>query len=145
MYRKSPVLDVGELRVRGKGGKERIVMIGGAARRALDAWLLQRSEHADLGEPALFVGRRGTRLSRNAIGSAVGAWARKVGLPSHLHPHRLRHSFATHLLEGSGDLRAVQELLGHAHLSTTQVYTHLDWKRLAQVYDDAHRRAKRRR
>lgn len=132
-----------ELIVTGKGDKQRIVMIGAKARAALDAWLALRDEQALPGEPALFIGPRGGRLSRGAIGQRLKAWARGSGLEARLHPHRLRHSFATHLLESSGDLRAVQELLGHANLSTTQIYTHLDWKRLAQVYDEAHPRAKR--
>jgi integrase/recombinase XerC len=132
-----------ELVVTGKGNKQRIVMIGAKARAALDAWLAVRKDRAPADEPALFVGPRGRRLSRGAIGLRLKAWARGSGLEARLHPHRLRHSFATHLLESSGDLRAVQELLGHANLSTTQIYTHLDWKRLAQVYDQAHPRAKR--
>ncbi len=133
----------GELRVTGKGDKERIVPVGGKARAALDRWLLARREIAAVDEPALFVGLRGRRLGRTQIGTALHGWARRSGLPAHLHPHKLRHSFATHLLESSGDLRAVQELLGHANLSTTQIYTQLDWKRLATVYDAAHPRAKR--
>lgn len=132
-----------ELTVLGKGGKERVVMIGSQARKALDAWLERRPLSAAVDEPALFLGRRGGRLSRGGIGQAVQRWAQRHGLDSHLHPHRLRHSFATHLLESSGDLRGVQELLGHANLSTTQIYTHLDWKHLAKVYDSAHPRAKR--
>ncbi len=132
-----------ELTVTGKGNKQRVVMIGAPARRALTAWLRIRSAHATPHEPALFVSARGSRLSRSAIAGGLARWARQRGLGVHLHPHRLRHSFATHLLENSGDLRAVQELLGHAHLSTTQVYTQLDWKRLAAVYDSAHPRAKR--
>lgn len=133
-----------ELRVTGKGSKQRIVPVGGQARAALDRWLEQRRGIAAANEPALFVGARGRRIGRAQIGSALSAWAVRSGLPVHLHPHKLRHSFATHLLEGSGDLRAVQELLGHANLSTTQIYTQLDWKRLAQVYDQAHPRARRR-
>ncbi|MFP5304537.1 MAG: tyrosine recombinase XerC [Gammaproteobacteria bacterium] len=132
-----------ELTVTGKGGKQRIVMIGAPARAALAQWLKLRVHHAPADEPAVFVSRRGTRLSRASIAARLRAWAPRNGLGVHLHPHRLRHSFATHLLESSGDLRAVQEMLGHAHLSTTQGYTHLDWKRLATVYDDAHPRAKR--
>ncbi len=133
-----------ELTITGKGCKQRIVMIGAPARAALDRWLAQRGDYAATDEPALFVSTRGGRLSRGTIGSRLKDWAQRVGLGVHLHPHRLRHSFATHVLESSGDLRAVQELLGHAHLSTTQIYTHLDWKRLAAVYDEAHPRAKRR-
>jgi integrase/recombinase XerC len=132
-----------ELRVLGKGRKERIVPVGGKARAALDAWLRERPTLAAADEPALFVSSRGTRLSQRSIQQRLAAWARAAGLPAHLHPHKLRHSFATHLLESSGDLRAVQELLGHAQLSTTQIYTQLDWKRLAKVYDAAHPRARR--
>ncbi|MDR3417813.1 MAG: tyrosine recombinase XerC [Nevskia sp.] len=132
-----------ELRVLGKGRKERIVPVGAKARAALDRWLCQRSQHAAANEPALFVGRGGRRLSQRSIQLRLAAWARAAGLPAHLHPHKLRHSFATHLLESSGDLRAVQELLGHANLATTQIYTQLDWKRLAQVYDRAHPRARK--
>lgn len=132
-----------ELRVLGKGRRERIVPVGGKARAALDAWLRVRVTIAAIDEPALFTGTRGGRLSRNGIGTALHAWARRVELPAHLHPHKLRHSFATHLLNESGDLRAVQELLGHANLSTTQIYTQMEWSRLAQVYDAAHPRAKR--
>ncbi|HEX4895133.1 MAG TPA: tyrosine recombinase XerC [Solimonas sp.] len=135
---------VREVRVTGKGNKQRVVMIGAAARSALDAWLRLRPEYADAGEPALFVARTGRRLSRSAVAVRLKAWAQRSELAVPLHPHRLRHSFATHLLENSGDLRAVQELLGHANLSTTQIYTQLDWKRLASVYDQAHPRARRR-
>lgn len=130
--------------VRGKGNKERIAMLGGKARAAMDAWLAVRDQYADAGEPALFVSTRGQRLSRTAIAQRLRHWARRNALGVSLHPHRLRHAFATHMLENSGDLRAVQEMLGHAHLSTTQIYTHLDWKHLAHVYDEAHPRAKRR-
>lgn len=133
-----------ELRVVGKGNKQRIAMIGVPARAALDAWLRLRGDYADPGEAALFVARTGRRLSRSALALRLKAWARRTGLAVPLHPHRLRHSFATHLLENSGDLRAVQELLGHANLATTQIYTQLDWKRLATVYDQAHPRAHRR-
>jgi integrase/recombinase XerC len=132
-----------ELTVLGKGSKERAVLVGAKARKALDAWLSVRGQSVAPDEPALFTGRGGGRLSRGAIGQALKRWAAQRGLSSHLHPHRLRHSFATHLLENSGDLRGVQELLGHANLSTTQIYTHLDWKHLAKVYDRAHPRAKR--
>lgn len=132
-----------QLRVTGKGNRQRIVPVGSKARAALERWTLQRDAIAVPNENALFVGPRGRRLGRNAIGAALHAWAQRSGLPAHLHPHKLRHSFATHLLEGSGDLRAVQELLGHANLSTTQIYTQLDWKRLAQVYDQSHPRARR--
>ncbi|MDB5988092.1 MAG: tyrosine recombinase XerC [Nevskia sp.] len=132
-----------ELRVLGKGNKQRIVPVGVRARQALDRWLRERGQFAAAGEHALFVGARGRRISRAQIGIALNQWAIRTGLPTHLHPHKLRHSFATHLLENSGDLRAVQELLGHANLSTTQIYTQLDWKHLAKIYDDAHPRARR--
>ena len=136
--------DGSEIRVLGKGGKERIVPVGRKAQDALGDWLAVRASLAADGETALFVGPRGRRIAPRQVQQRLGAWAVRVGLPDHLHPHKLRHSFATHLLENSGELRAVQELLGHASLSTTQIYTHLDWKRLAQVYDAAHPRARRR-
>jgi integrase/recombinase XerC len=132
-----------ETTVTGKGGRQRIVMIGAPARAALAAWLRLRLQYASSGETAVFVSSRGGRLSHAAIGQRLKLWALRSGLGVRLHPHRLRHSFATHVLESSGDLRAVQEMLGHAHLSTTQIYTHLDWKRLAAVYDQAHPRAKK--
>ena len=132
-----------EFTVLGKGSKERVVHVGQKARAAIDAWLALRASRAAADETALFVGRGGRRLSRASIGPALKRWARKHGLAVNLHPHRLRHSFATHMLENSGDLRGVQELLGHANLSTTQIYTHLDWKHLAKVYDQAHPRARK--
>ena len=135
--------DLTEVRVTGKGSKTRIVPVGRKAREALRAWLRQRAELAAAGEGALFVSGRGTRLSRGAIQQRLKHWARRAGLGVKVFPHRLRHSFATHLLEESGDLRAVQELLGHASISTTQVYTHLDFAHLARIYDSAHPRARR--
>jgi len=132
-----------ELRVLGKGSKQRIVPVGSRARLALDRWLRERSRFAAADERALFVGARGRRIGRAQIGIALNRWAVRTGLPAHLHPHKLRHSFATHLLENSSDLRAVQELLGHANLATTQIYTQLDWKHLAKIYDAAHPRARR--
>ncbi|MBF8223408.1 tyrosine recombinase XerC [Halomonas sp. 328] len=132
------------LRVLGKGAKPRQLPIGRRARQALDAWLRVRGQLAREGEPALFVGQRGSRLGHRAIQLRLARLARERGLAEHLHPHRLRHSFASHLLESSQDLRAVQELLGHANLSTTQVYTRLDWQHLAASYDAAHPRARRR-
>ncbi|WP_163559197.1 tyrosine recombinase XerC [Halomonas sp. NO4] len=142
-------LDLGDLqpqrlRVTGKGGKPRQVPVGSRARQALTAWLGVRGQLAAGGEPALFVGARGGRLGHRAIQKRLAELARRRGLPEHLHPHRLRHSFASHLLESSHDLRAVQELLGHANLATTQVYTRLDWQHLAESYDAAHPRARRR-
>jgi len=132
------------VRVLGKGGKPRQVPVGSRARQALQAWTGVRAAMAAPGETALFVGKRGTRLGHRAIQQRLALIARHRGLDEHLHPHRLRHSFASHLLESSQDLRAVQELLGHANLSTTQVYTHLDWQHLAASYDAAHPRARRR-
>lgn len=130
--------------VTGKRGKTRLVPVGGQALAALHAWLELRGRLAACGEPALFVGRRGRRLSPRAIEIRIGQWAQRQGLGIHVHPHMLRHSFASHLLQSSGDLRAVQELLGHAHISTTQVYTHLDFQHLAKSYDAAHPRARKR-
>ena len=136
-------LEGGWIRVLGKGGRERLAPLGGPARAALRDWLRVRPQLAAAGETALFVGRRGTRLSHRAIQQRLAQAARRHGLDRPLHPHLLRHACATHLLESSGDLRAVQELLGHANLSTTQIYTHLDFQHLAQVYDRAHPRARR--
>lgn len=132
-----------ELQVTGKGSKTRHLPVGRIAIAALRAWLKVRAELAASGETALFVSQRGSRLSPRAVQQRVAYWARRLGLPAHVHPHMLRHSFATHMLESSGDLRAVQELLGHANLTTTQVYTHLDFQHLAKVYDAAHPRAGR--
>jgi len=133
----------GEVRVLGKGGKERVVPVGAAAREALRAWLAERATIAGADAAALFVGTRGRRLSPRAIELRLATWAVKQGLTRHVHPHMLRHSFASHLLQSSGDLRAVQELLGHASIASTQVYTHLDFQALAKVYDAAHPRAKK--
>ena len=130
------------LRVLGKGNKEREVPVGKAARRALEAWLPQRDALAAEGETALFVSRRGTRLGARSVQQRLRRHATALGLPR-VHPHMLRHAFASHLLESSGDLRAVQQLLGHADITTTQVYTHLDFQHLAEVYDQAHPRARR--
>ena len=131
-------------RVLGKGGKTRIVPVGGAALRAIEAWLVARGSLAEDGEQALFIGRNGRRLGARALQLRVAAWARRQGIGVHVHPHLFRHSFASHLLESSGDLRGVQELLGHANISTTQVYTHLDFQHLARTYDASHPRARRR-
>ena len=133
------------VRVIGKGDKPRVVPVGGPALEALRAWLAIRDGMAAPGEQAIFVSRRGTRLAGRTVQERVRQWARRRGTPVGVHPHMLRHSFASHMLESSGDLRAVQELLGHASISTTQVYTHLDFQHLAQIYDRAHPRAKRRR
>ncbi|MFO1307608.1 MAG: tyrosine recombinase XerC [Burkholderiales bacterium] len=137
-------LDAGEARVLGKGAKERIVPVGRAALDAIRAWLTVRATIARAGEAALFVGRAGARLAPRSIEQRLAAWAVKQGLDRHVHPHMLRHSFASHVLQSSGDLRAVQEMLGHASIASTQVYTHLDFQALAKVYDAAHPRAKRR-
>jgi len=136
-------LQGGEAHVLGKGSKRRSVPVGSAARAALHTWLPLRSALAPAEQTALFVGRRGTRLTPSQIRSRLKMRAMQAGIPSHVHPHMLRHSFASHLLQSSGDLRAVQELLGHAQISTTQVYTKLDFQHLAKVYDAAHPRAKR--
>lgn len=130
------------VRVTGKGNKTRILPIGRYAIIAIQEWLNVRAT-ANSDQNALFLGQNGTRLSPRAIQLRLRAWAIKQGLPTHLHPHMLRHSFASHLLESSGDLRAVQELLGHADISSTQIYTHLDFQHLASVYDKTHPRAKR--
>lgn len=134
----------GDLVVKGKGNKSRHLPVGGAALAAVRAWLRVRSSlpgHEQ--ESALFISRQGKRLGSRAVQKRLADAARQRGLDQHLHPHMLRHSFATHMLEASGDLRAVQELLGHANLATTQVYTHLDFQHLAKVYDDAHPRAQK--
>ena len=128
--------------VLGKGSKRRSVPVGRAAISALQAWLALRETLAAVDERALFVSRRGTRLTANQLRNRLQAQAQQVGLPTRVHPHMLRHSYASHLLQSSGDLRAVQELLGHASISTTQVYTKLDFQHLAKVYDAAHPRAK---
>ena len=135
----------GEARVLGKGRKQRIVPIGRHALAALEAWLAVRGELAHADARALFVARHGGRMTTRSVQQRLAAWARRHGIDARVHPHVLRHSFASHLLESSGDLRAVQELLGHADISTTQVYTHLDFQHLARVYDAAHPRARRRR
>jgi integrase/recombinase XerC len=132
------------VRVLGKGSKARVVPVGKQALAALKDWLAVRSGLARAGETALFVGRRGLRVSPRTVQKRVNEWAKRQGTPTGVHPHMLRHSFATHVLESSRDLRAVQELLGHASLSTTQIYTHLDFQHLATVYDQAHPRARKR-
>lgn len=133
----------GEVRVVGKRSKTRLVPVGSKARQAIADWLGIRSELAREGEPALFVSQRGSRLSVRSIQLRLDRHARLTGLNQHVHPHMLRHSFASHLLQSSGDLRAVQEMLGHASISSTQIYTHLDFQHLAHVYDQTHPRAHR--
>jgi integrase/recombinase XerC len=133
----------GEVRVMGKGSKERVVPVGAAARTACEQWLVVRAGMVAADCPALFVGQHGRRLGARAIELRLAGWAIKQGLTQHVHPHMLRHSFASHVLQSSGDLRAVQEMLGHASIASTQVYTHLDFQALAKVYDAAHPRARR--
>jgi integrase/recombinase XerC len=133
----------GMVTVTGKRGKTRVVPLGAKAAEAVRAWLQRRSMLAAPDEPALFVGRRGSRLNPRTVERRLDAWARKTGIGLHVHPHMLRHSFASHVLQSSGDLRAVQEMLGHASIGTTQVYTHLDFQHLAKVYDAAHPRARK--
>ncbi len=135
-------LEAGEVWVTGKGSKERRVPIGRTAVSWIQQWLPLRIAF-NPADDALFLSSRGSRISARNVQKRFAEWGIKQGLTSHIHPHKLRHSFATHLLESSGDLRGVQELLGHANLSTTQIYTHLDFQHLASVYDAAHPRAKR--
>ena len=135
-------LDAQEVVVTGKGNKMRRVPVGGPARAALEAWLAVRPPARD-GSAALFLSTRATRISPRVVQNRLKAHAQKAGLPVHVHPHVLRHSFASHLLQSSGDLRAVQELLGHASITSTQIYTSLDFQHLAAVYDKAHPRARR--
>jgi len=137
-------LQSGEATVTGKRGKTRVVPIGRAAIEALQAWLPVRETLLRDGERALFVTRTGTRLSQAAVRSRLDRWVLRQGGDTHVHPHMLRHSFASHVLQSSGDLRAVQEMLGHASIQSTQVYTHLDFQHLAKVYDSAHPRARKR-
>ncbi len=136
-------IDSAEVRVTGKGSKTRIVPLGRFAIAALQAWLAVRDRLASPGETALFVGQRGSRISPRVVQLRMKQWGVKQGISSSVHPHLLRHSFATHVLQSSGDLRAVQEMLGHASISTTQVYTHLDFQYLSKIYDAAHPRAKK--
>ena len=144
-------LDVGavdaataEARVTGKGSKTRIVPVGAPALAAIAAWLPVRARLARAGEAALFVGASGRRLAPREVQRRIKRWAAAAGLAVDVHPHMLRHSFASHVLQSSSDLRAVQEMLGHASIASTQVYTHLDFQHLAKVYDAAHPRARRR-
>jgi integrase/recombinase XerC len=136
-------LQESSLRAIGKGNKTRILPIGRKAVEALNAWVHRRVEMASVDEQAVFVSKRGTRISVRSVQQRLDYWRKKQGLEQHIHPHKLRHSFASHILESSGDLRAVQELLGHADISTTQIYTHLDFQHLAKVYDNAHPRARK--
>ncbi len=138
-------LQAAEVHVRGKGSKRRSLPLGAAALQALQAWLAQRAAPFAPGrlDAALFVGQRGTRLSAQSIWLRLRQRSQQAGLSTPVHPHMLRHSFASHLLQSSGDLRAVQELLGHASITTTQVYTRLDYQHLAKVYDQAHPRARK--
>ena len=131
------------VRVTGKGNKQRDVPVGKMALKALLAWLEVRGELCDLSETALFVSQQRKRISVRNIQARLTHWQQQQGMSQKLHPHKLRHSFASHLLESSGDLRAVQELVGHADISTTQIYTHLDFQHLAKVYDQAHPRARK--
>ena len=136
-------LDAGEVSVTGKGGKQRTVPVGAQARDAIGRWLAVRATFCKADPHPLFLSTRGERLSGRSIQIRLKAHAQRAGIPANVHPHVLRHSFASHLLQASGDLRAVQELLGHASIAATQVYTSLDFKRLADVYDAAHPRARR--
>jgi integrase/recombinase XerC len=136
-------LSDGTVRVLGKGNKTRVVPVGSQAIAALRAWLGLRATLAAAGETALFVGPSGRRLAPRTVQRRLAGRARQQGIEAHVHPHALRHSFATHILESSQDLRAVQELLGHADIGTTQVYTHLDFQYLAKVYDQSHPRARK--
>ena len=131
------------VRVLGKGDKTRIVPVGTEALSALRQWLTERVSMAKSGETALFVGRSGERLGRRAVQTRVAYWARRQGVSMRVYPHLFRHSFASHLLESGGDLRGVQELLGHADIATTQIYTHLDFQHLARIYDKTHPRARK--
>jgi integrase/recombinase XerC len=143
-------LDIGSLDLKdrlvtvlGKGRKTRIVPVGRVATQVLLAWLAERQRLARAAEPALFVARDGKRLGARAVQKRIVLWARRQGLNARVHPHLFRHSFASHLLESGGELRGVQELLGHADISTTQIYTHLDFQHLARIYDATHPRARR--
>jgi integrase/recombinase XerC len=144
-------LDIGDLdfadrvvRVTGKGSKSRVVPVGRYALEAVRSWLRCRAGMVSPEQLAMFVSRKGMRLAPRSVQARIKHWGFVRGSTTHVHPHMLRHSFATHLLESSGNLRAVQELLGHASISTTQVYTHLDFQHLAHIYDQAHPRARRR-
>jgi len=136
-------LVTGEVTVTGKRQKTRTVPVGDKAREALEAWLGLRPSLLRDAQPALFLGRNGTRLTPRQVASRLAQWAQRQGVGVHVHPHMLRHSFASHVLQSSGDLRAVQEMLGHASIAATQIYTHLDFQHLAKTYDSAHPRARK--
>ena len=138
------ILDKQIATITGKGNKTRVVPVGKKAKQAIQNWLAIRQSWLDVNEEeALFISRRKTRLSSRSVQARLAYWGKRVGLNASLHPHKFRHSCATHVLESSGDIRAVQELLGHANISTTQIYTHLDFQKLAEVYDKTHPRAKK--
>ena len=139
-------IDFGDrlVHVIGKGNKERVCPVGAEAMKALQRWLDKRDQTGFYDQPAVFITQQGRRLGVRSIQKRLSFWGKKHGISDHVHPHRLRHAFASHMLESSGDLRAVQELLGHADISTTQIYTHVDFQHLAKVYDSAHPRAKKR-
>ena len=136
-------LTSGMVTVTGKGNRTRMVPVGRMASKALLEWRKARGQFASFEEPFVFVSQRGTPIATRTIQARIRYWAKRQGIPQNIYPHLLRHSFASHMLESSGDLRAVQELLGHADISTTQIYTHLDFQHLAEVYDKAHPRAKK--
>ena len=136
-------LQDGTVRVTGKGNKTRVVPVGDFALRAIESWLSARAAIARLEQQAMFIDAKSRRVSPRTVQRRLDTWAIRQGMSQHVHPHMLRHSFASHVLQSSGDLRAVQEMLGHSSISTTQVYTHLDYQYLAKIYDAAHPRAKR--
>lgn len=129
----------------GKGDKSRVLPIGSKAVQAINNWLQERAKNTTIADNALFVTTKGKRLAQRSIELRLEQWCKKKGIQEHVHPHMLRHSFASHLLESSQDLRAVQELLGHSNIGTTQIYTHLDFQHLAKIYDESHPRAKKKR
>ncbi|WP_297813961.1 tyrosine recombinase XerC [uncultured Methylophaga sp.] len=139
-------IDFGDhlVHVTGKGNKDRVCPVGSKAIKALQDWLDKRDQTGFFDQPAVFITQQGRRLGVRSIQKRLSFWGKKQGISDHVHPHRLRHAFASHMLESSGDLRAVQELLGHSDISTTQIYTHVDFQHLAKVYDSAHPRAKKR-
>lgn len=136
-------METGEVTVTGKRNKTRVVPVGERAQTALIAWIDARATMTKANETALFISQRGTRLTARQVQSRLAQWAQRSGLGMHVHPHMLRHSFASHVLQSSGDLRAVQDMLGHASIAATQVYTHLDFQHLAKIYDAAHPRARK--